>query len=142
MFCQLQNRSNLALLPVIQIVEQHADIVGIEATAQMRRLSYEARATSIEQHEAIERDEGATTANGGDLVRSDADPRDATINPVRNRLSAKPADANHRIELPRANAAHAVVDAEPAIAIRIAGMGSLVDQRSHITVFAEKLVAA
>jgi len=103
----------------------------------MRRLSSEARAPRIEQYEAIECDEGTTTTDGGDLVRSDADPGDAAINPVRDRLGSKSADADHCVEIPRANAAHAVVDTEPAIAIRIASMGSLVDQRSHGTNSAE-----
>ncbi|HSQ31457.1 MAG TPA: hypothetical protein VLN49_16490 [Gemmatimonadaceae bacterium] len=97
---------------------------------------------SIEKYEAIERHERAATADSGNLVRSDPDPGHAAFNSVRDRLGSIPADADHRIEIPHANAAHAVVDAEPAIAIRIAGVGSLVDQRSHMSVFTTILVAA
>jgi len=65
------------------------------------------------------------------LVRSDADPVHLGGQPMQLGAGTDAAHSDHRLEAPPSDSAHAVVNPEPAGAIRIAGVGPLVDERAH-----------
>jgi hypothetical protein len=60
-------------------VEQHANIVFVEPAREKRGMAQKARTGSIEEHEMVERDEGAAATFGRDFVRSNAYPRHPTV---------------------------------------------------------------
>jgi hypothetical protein len=64
-------------------------------------------------------------------TRADSNPGNTTIDAVRDRLGADAANANNCIEQPAAHTTHAAVDSKAAAGVRITGMCSLVDKRSH-----------
>ena len=72
------------------------------------------------------------------LVCADADPVDFAIYRMRACFAADAADTDDSIELPIADAPHAVLNAEPPILPWVAGMGSLVyqDTLGHFRHFA------
>src|SRR5271165_1768755 len=65
------------------------------------------------------------------LARSDAYPVHLAVQPVRFGFGANATHANNRLEVPAPDLAHAVVDAEQPLGIRIAGVSSLVDESAH-----------
>jgi hypothetical protein len=64
-------------------------------------------------------------------VRTDANPSDAAVDTVLSWFRSKAANADHGIERPSANAAHAAVDAKAAAGVWIASVCALVDECSH-----------
>src|SRR5215207_7181997 len=112
-------------------MEQHANIAFVEPAREKRRMTQKARAGSIEEHEMVERDEGAAAAFCRDFVRSNTYPRHTSVDAMRCRLGTNSSDPNDSIELPGTHVTHAVVDAEPAVPVRITRMCTLVDERSH-----------
>jgi hypothetical protein len=63
---------------------------------------------------------------------SDSDPVDLAVDVMRRCLASESADADDCLEVPGSYLTHAVVNAEPAEYIGIAGMRSLVDECSHL----------
>jgi hypothetical protein len=82
----------------------------------------------------IESDQGPAPAGGGDFVWSDADPGDEAIDATGCRFGTDAAYANNRVEIPGANAAHTVVNAEPAVSVWVASMRPLVNEYAHTVV--------
>jgi hypothetical protein len=89
------------------------------------------RSTVVQKQKVIERNERAARVLGGCSVRTDADPSDAAVDTVLGWFRSDATDADHGIERPSPNAAHAAVDAEAAGGVRIASVCALVDECAH-----------
>jgi len=79
----------------------------------------------------IERNERTARVLGGCSARTDANPSDAAVDTVLRWFRSKAADADHGIERPSANAAHAAMDAEAAGGVWITSVCAFVDECSH-----------
>lgn len=128
---QSEDSVDLALLARAQPVHEHSDVSRVDAVGKPRRQFPELRALRSEELERVERDNRSTLSGHFYLVWTDTDPIHLSIEAMRPWFRPNSTDADHRFEVPRPHAAHAVVDSELARLIGIAVVSPLVDQRPH-----------
>ena len=90
----------------------------------------EARALRLEEAEAVE-GQYRSSPRGAHAVGADADPVHLPVEAVRPGFRAYAAHTDDSVEAPGSDLAHAVLDTETPLPIRISGVGSLVDQSAH-----------
>jgi hypothetical protein len=128
----LKNTLRFRLFHIAQIFVENVSwaVVQIEPLGEGRRDVAQLFPSAIEQHEVLERNLRAPTV-AGRPVRSDSNPRNLARDSGPLCLTADAADTDYRVEIQRAHPPHAVVNAETAACIGIAGMRPLIDQCSH-----------